>query len=253
MRRLLSTFLASAVLATAAAPAAAQVIVPNSLASTEANSNNRFPFLVNGGMRWQQVYAASQFPTAITIGTIRFRPDNTVASAFTRNLSSVQLSLSTTSAAPDALSTTFANNLGADNTVVYSGALTLSSNFVAGPGNTMAFDITINLQTPFSYNPANGNLLMNLFNNSPENNDINVFFDAETTGGDSVSRLFSNEGDPTATVGTQDTSGMVTQFLAAAAVPEPATLAVLGMGAVGGMAYLRRKRKVLVKWSRSRK
>src|SRR3954454_13392017 len=108
MRRLLLAFLVPAVLIAAAAPAAAQVVVPNSLASVDGGGANRFPFLVNGGMHYQQVYASSQFPGTINIGTIRFRPDPGFGAAFTRNLSNVQISLSTTAAAPDGLSTTFA-------------------------------------------------------------------------------------------------------------------------------------------------
>ncbi len=59
------------------------------------------------------------------------------------------ISLSTTSAAVNGLDTTFANNLGADNAVFFSGVL----GGLIGPTNQ--FTIT---GTPFNYNPALGNL-----------------------------------------------------------------------------------------------
>jgi hypothetical protein len=52
--------------------------------------------------------------------------------------------LSTTSANPNALSTTFANNIGADDTVVFgAGALALSSAFTGPAGGPKNFDIVI--------------------------------------------------------------------------------------------------------------
>src|SRR5262245_25348626 len=94
MRKLLLLGLAAMGLVIAPGPVAAQVVVPNSLASTDGNGNNTFPFFVTGGQRYQQVYAANQFPGAMTIGQIAFRPDS-ISNTFTRNLSSVVITLST--------------------------------------------------------------------------------------------------------------------------------------------------------------
>src|SRR5262245_51915869 len=154
----------------------AQVVVPNNRATTDGNLNNRFPFLVNGGQRYQQVYAADQFSAPLVIGRVAFRLDGPTSTPFSRTLSNVQITLSTTAAGPDALSATFADNLGPDNTVVYSGPLTLSSLATPGPGNTRVFDIIIDLQTPFAYNPVGGHLLLDVLNASHENNNINIFF-----------------------------------------------------------------------------
>jgi len=86
------------------------IVVPNSLADAEGNSNNCFPFGFcqgNGTMRYQQVYASSQFSAPILIGQLLFRPDANTGAAFSAVLPDIQINMSTTSKAPDSLSTTF--------------------------------------------------------------------------------------------------------------------------------------------------
>jgi hypothetical protein len=228
-------------LACAPAVAAQTVVVPNSLVSVEGNSNNAFPWGVTGGMRWQQVFNANQFAGPLVIGQITFRPDADAGFAFNRTLSAVQISLSTTANGPNALSPVFANNLGGDNAVVYSGSLTLSSANTAGPGNTRAFDVVIDLQTPFSYNPAGGHLLLDVLNSSPEDHSFQIVLDAENNLANGfVSRVFGPAGDPGATSGSTDPNGFVTRFTAAA-VPEPATLALVGVAGFAAAAWRRRR------------
>ena len=87
----------------------------------------------NPNHRSQQVYAGSQFGTGVVAVTqIRFRPDYYYGNAFTATVSNIQINLSTTPRNPDGLSTTFAQNVGIDDTVVFNGALTISSQFT-GP------------------------------------------------------------------------------------------------------------------------
>ena len=252
-------------LAVALAPSPAahaqQVVAPNSLAAAEGNLENRLPFLVNGGMRYQQVYNASQFATVGAgnpITQIAFRPDATDGAAFSRNLSNVTIRLSTTTAAADGLSDTFASNVGADVVTVFTGSLTLASAFTGPRAGPKDFDIVINLTTPFVYNPAAGNLLLDVLNSSPEDNSIGVFFDAETGTGDSVSRIFSNEGQPNSAtgsgIGSPSSLGLATRFtftpVASAAAPEPGSLALLALmglpviatGCRGVGAFVRRNR-----------
>src|SRR5690242_4093119 len=57
------------------------------------------------------------------------------------------------------LSTTLANNVGPDNTVVASGTATISGPGCSGPG-PCPFSNTIEFTTPFLYNPKNGPLLI---------------------------------------------------------------------------------------------
>lgn len=224
---------------------AQNVVVPNGLAGVEGNLNNGFPFnLSNNGLtmqRYQQVYGAGEFSSVVgpkLITTITFRPDGDTGSAFASTITDIQINLSTTSAAVDALSTTFASNIGGDDTIVFSGALSLSSSSSGGPPRN--FDIVINLSTPFLYDPANGNLLLDVRNFSGEST---TQFDAENTSGDGTSRIFTvGSGVSSPTADGADTIGLVTQFTFAA-VPEPSTIALTSVGVVGIANLLRRRYK----------
>src|SRR5437868_3150041 len=109
------------------------VVVPNADASVEGNSNNGFPFNLStfglSAQRYQQVYNASQFSAftgPVFINQIAFRPDAQSGAAFSSTLSNVRIDLSTTSASAGTLSSTYANNVGANDTIVFSGSLSLS-------------------------------------------------------------------------------------------------------------------------------
>src|SRR5688572_29948313 len=185
-------------LASAAYAHAATLVVPNDLSASEGNDGNGFPFSIQGAqipsMRYQQVYGSSQF-TALSasgefITEIRFRPDATNGSPFSATLPDIQINLSTTAAAPDGLSATFANNVGVDNTLVFSrGPLATSSGFTGPAGGPKTFDMVITLTTPFFYNPTRGNLLLDVRNFG---GGATTNFDSATTTGDSISRVLSN-------------------------------------------------------------
>ena len=177
--------------------AGALLVVPNDAEDLDTPSNNRFPLLVNGGMRYQQVFDASQFdsfggPRLIT--QIAFRPDKEFGGKFSVDLSDFEVRLSSTPRGPDGLDDTFANNIGGDELLVYDGPINLSRADTPGPGNTRAFDVVIDLQTPFSYDPTTKlNLLLDITNRERGNNNIGLAFDARFES-DSVSRVFSAEG-----------------------------------------------------------
>jgi hypothetical protein len=238
MRQLNRVLLLCACAAVAQADA---IVVPNSLTSTEGNSNNDWPFAI--ALRYQQVYAASQFADSGLITRIAFRPDATFGGAFSEMIANIEIDLSTTSATPDGLSSTLASNVGADDKVVYTGALVISTSFTGPPAGPKAFDIIIDLTTPFFYNPSLGNLLLDVRNFSGPVTCLSGFctdaLDAEATPGDSVSRIWSPIGDRSFPVG-QDTGGLVTQFTI---VPEPGTFGLLAISIlwliVGGLNRVR--------------
>jgi hypothetical protein len=227
-----------------AAPARAAFIVsPGAQAAVEGNDANRLPFDITpfgaGSMRYQQVFKSTDFvsltgPARIT--QITFRPDFQLGSAFSATLPNVRIDLSTTSAAPDALSTAFANNVGGDDTTVFSGALPLSSAKTGPAAGPKDFDIVINLTTPFVYDRSAGNLLLDVRNFS---GGTTTTFDAQTTVGDTVSRVWVSDVNA-ATGQTPDTEGLVTRFTTSP-VPEPSTGALLAFGfpALLGAARLR--------------
>lgn len=224
---------------------AAMVVVPGGLAGTEGNTGTRFPFSPENSpatVRSQQVYAASEFgslggPAFIT--QIAFRPDGPSGVAFSSTLPGIQINLSTTSAAPDLLSTTFANNIGANDTTVFSGALALSSANTGPASGPTAFDIIINLTTPFLYNPAAGNLLLDVRNFG---GGTTTFFDAVNTTGDSVSRQASLDVNSTTANAALPTVGLVTQFTFAP-IPEPTT-ALFGAALLAACGLSRRRSSV---------
>jgi hypothetical protein len=220
MRRLNRVLLLSA--CAAVAHASAIVVVPDSDAGVEGNSNNDWPFAIS--LRYQQVYDAAEFTGSGLITQIAFRPDVTFGGAFSETIANIQIDLSTTSAPPDGLSDTLATNVGADDKVVYTGSLGISTSFTGPAGGPKAFDIIINLANPFFYNPNLGNLLLDVTNFSGASQltcalaPCMDFLDAESTLVDSVSRIWSPIGGSSFPHLGHDTSGLVTQFTI---VPEP--------------------------------
>jgi len=241
----------------AVAPAqAATIVAPNNLASTEGNSSSAFPFDLgaSSSQRYQQVFAASEFaslsgPQLLT--QIAFRPDTIFGTAFSSTISNVEINLSTTNKTPDGLSTAFADNIGADNTTVFNGPLSLSSVDTGAEVGPKDFDIAINLPNPFLYNPAQGNLLLDVKNFTGEST---TPFDAEFSLGDPVSRVFATGRDGVnASSGSADALGLVVQFTTTpTSVPEPTSvLGVLTFGALGAGSWLLRKQKKMKQSGRS--
>jgi hypothetical protein len=186
--------------------------------------------------RYQQVYDASEFgmlgAQGAYISWIGFRSDSTFGRGFAAHLPSVEILMGTTRQDPDGLSTTFLDNPAGDLTTVYSrGPLWFGA---GGPGDLAA----ITLQTPFLYNPAEGNLLLEIRNYQPVPPPYDAWviagvLDAWNLEGDSVSRVYAF--DVNAETGIADTVGLTTYFVVGR-VPEPSTLGLLVL--VGGLSGL---------------
>lgn len=192
------------------------VVVPAANNNVEGDIDNGYPYDIFPfgltAQRYQQVYAAGEFgATSGLITQIRFRPDASAGSAFSATLPNVQIALSVTSASALTLSPTYADNFGSSQTTVYSGALALSSSFTGPSDGPKDFDVIVNLQTPFFYNPANGNLLMEVKNFVPV---TTTPFDAVSSTA-VVNRVFNLDNNPNATSGIvfNGIAGLVTQFL----------------------------------------
>lgn len=166
MHNLKLMFALSAVLLLPAVGVASTIVLPN------ANTNS--PGNTNGGEPGSPVAVIvqiladpDQFSTGpIDITGLSFRAlpgTGPVDESFGE--SSISLSTSpnfANSTSGPLMSTTFADNIGADNTLVYSGTPSaLSDPGCSGP-SVCPFGLALSFTTPFDYNPANGSLLIEL-------------------------------------------------------------------------------------------
>jgi hypothetical protein len=201
------------VIASGPATFAATVVVPTATTSAEGIAGNFMPFSTPGST-YQQLYSATELAPlsgGVQITEIRFRRDGGILAGIPVSqpfsaTANIQVTLSTTPKAPDALSVVFADNFGSDATVVYSGPIAFTSTTTTFP---RAFDVVIVLQTPFSYNAVVGNLLM----------EIRVF---SASGAQSLDAAFATDGVSRSYLLTSatgpaasgaDTLGLVTQFV----------------------------------------
>jgi hypothetical protein len=202
------------------------LVMPNEWSTAQGDAGNLFPLFSSQPIRYQQVFDAAQFSRLNSggglINRIAFRGHGPGV-PFNATVPQLQVNLSTTSKAPDGLSSTFAENVGADDTQVFSGPFSTAVTFTGDPTN---FQVVINFTTPFFYNPTKGNLLLDIRNSQggvevPPNDQQ---LDGTSATGDSVSRVY-NYGDVTAATAGQtggidekDSYGLITKFNAINAV-----------------------------------
>ncbi len=194
------------------------------------SSLNGFPFgEVSGPIayvgEYQQIYLSTAFSGPVFIHQIAFESAalGTLVDTFT-------LGLGTTSATPSDPGTTYAGNKRQDFTQVFSG--TVVTTLMGGS----AFDLVINLDDPFLYDPGAGNLLLDVFLTGASGNGAPFKAGISTD----VGRLFNagGTGSPTAT----SDFGLLTQFdVTQIPIPEPMTLTLVGIGLSGVMVRRRSK------------
>jgi hypothetical protein len=140
-RNRVSPIAALCVLLLSAAPATADTVLG---LPADTGAGNCDPFGCAYADQYQQVYTHSLFSGPITITGLEFFNTQINQGATSMNSGTWDISLSTSPADWNSLSETFASNIGADNTLVFSGSLSQPWAF----GDTL----TINFTTPFSYN-----------------------------------------------------------------------------------------------------
>ncbi len=195
------------------------------------SSLNGFPFgEVSGPIaylgEYQQIYLSTAFSGPVFIHQIAFESAalGTLVDTFT-------LGLGTTSATPSDPGTTYAGNKRQDFTQVFSG--TVVTTLMGGS----AFDLVINLDDPFLYDPGAGNLLLDVFLTGASGNGAPFKAGISTD----VGRLFNagGTGSPTAT----SDFGLLTQFdVTQSQTPEPVTLTLVGIGLAGGVMVRKRSK-----------
>jgi hypothetical protein len=178
------------------------------------NDLNIFPFggpVAGAGTRYQQAYASADFTGPITITGIDFFGAAVGQPYYSGTYT---LSLSTITAGIDTLSTTnFDANVGPDNQL-----------FAVSPiSGTQPDNTTLTFTgAPFLYNPANGNLLLDIQISGANGTFAGASFEAD----DSATGIFSRYQD----FGAGFTGiGLVTEF-DFTATPEPGSLVFLGCG-----------------------
>lgn len=244
-----SVLLAGLVLAgvmSATSSQAAYIYSPNAAAeTTEGNTNNVVFNHVDSHDQW--IFDSSIFgSTPVTISDIAFRFDsiftNQYGNAGTFSFGpAFHLELGALSGAP---SSTFDDNLTNSNAqTVMSGSQAIPYVVGAGPGQLKPFGVVLNFTTPFVYNPAAGNLLIDLY--APGQNMYGTF--DFVTGDPRENRVFNL--DASSPTGSVQDFGPVVRFdvaPASAAVPEPAAWSLMIAGfALGGLMLRRRKARLL--------
>lgn len=229
-------------------------VSPNANTVLPGNAQTPSPFNYYGssGSRNQTLYPASDFLAlgAQNITDIKFRPypgsggSSFFSSSF--SVSNLIVTLSTTNRTEDGLSglsPTYSENVGADVQTVYTGPITLTSTTTDAPdGATKLFDYSIALQSPFTYDPNAGNLLLDF--TIPDGDTVSgsgfgfVTFDDVNTIGDGIASVVNIQTSMSNT-GTYSTDGAIAEFTSTV-VPEPTSLAVLGLVVTGLIARRRR-------------
>jgi hypothetical protein len=137
------------------------VVVPGGFSGTEANSSDNAP-LGASEQHFQQVFSSAVLTNLVAgdlINGIAFRVDGSESSLPAQTVTTYNIGMSSSPNAPGSLSSTFADNRGADYLSVRSGPLTINPGDFSGGSSPNTFG-WITFSTPYLY--TGGNLLVEI-------------------------------------------------------------------------------------------
>ena len=209
---------------------------PASVTVGTFTTGNCYPALCNDSgsdvgqaIDWQEVYSASAFPGALTIESITFFFDPAFGGSSNILSGDYNFYLSYSANPVGGLSTTLADNVSGVQALFFTGHTDGTDS--ADPSATI-------IGTPFFYDPANGDLLLEVVASNQANvpnGPDNGFFQADGSAA-VISRAFCVTGLEC----DAGSGALVTEFNAA--LPEPLTLSLFGAG-LAGAAFLRRRKQ----------
>lgn len=223
--------------------AASFFVVPDFLATSEGNNSETASL----GLATERIQVAlDQSLLGLNVGDqitgLTFRLDRTQSELPAQVVNDYSITLSTSTSAAGTLSTTFADNIGADAVNVRSGPLTIDTGDWTGGGRPNPFGPLIAFQTPFVY--QGGTLLVDYVHDGFPLGGRRVDFSFGITG---AQTLFGNPDSPTANLQNARNGTPVFQFEAHPPTPEPEAVPepafVTGLLGVSAAALRKRRRR----------
>ena len=199
-----------------------------------ATGGNGFPFSSSAyTVEYQQVYEGSLFSGPVDITQIGFFSAPRTSGDITGNFT---LHLSTTTATPSTLSLTYANNIGADNALFFSGAVSHVLSFTG---------------TPFYFDPSAGDLLLDVLVNTANTTNNGPLAAGCSTDTNRVFNFILSSGPGAVATGNSalcnpNSFGLETQFtFTSTQVPEPPAIGLVGAGLLGLLGFAARRKRRL--------
>lgn len=243
--RLITALLATALISVVTTNASGQLtaVSPREFIDTEMPGVANV--LATPSYRLQQVYSKLDFEHLgegpYTITRIDWRPDLSMDPTIDYPSENFLMNFATTLADPAAnanpLDPAFANNIAGNLKTVFDGPVTLTTANDGPINGPKEFDYGLDFETPYIYDPADGNLLMDLF---VTNGEGPLLLDWMVEPTDTTGFIWSgDQGIDSEIAAAGQFGGHALQF---SVVPEPAAFPLLLMGGFASLGLVRTRR-----------